>query len=93
MAQYEYNQDLDVTVRDLETTRQGNKESFAEYLSRWREKTAKMVQRPSEKDQIRMLINTFAKVFDMGTRIEEAVQEWVIKKEEQPNRYRRPNYG
>ena len=35
---YEYSQELDVTIRDLETTRQDLKESFAEFLTRWRNK-------------------------------------------------------
>ena len=34
ITQYEYNQGLDVTVRDLEMTRQEYKESFAEFLAR-----------------------------------------------------------
>ena len=43
ITQYKFNQDLDVTIRDLETTRQDFKESFAEFLTHWRNKTAKTV--------------------------------------------------
>ena len=35
---YSYNQELDVTIRDLETTRQNSNESFAVFLARWRNK-------------------------------------------------------
>ena len=56
ITQYEYNQELDVTIRDFETTRQEFKESFIEFLTRWRNKAAKMVQRPIEKDQVRIVI-------------------------------------
>ena len=34
ITQYEYNQELDVIIRDLETTRQEFKESFMEFLTR-----------------------------------------------------------
>ena len=56
VTQYEYNQELDMTVRDLEMTRQEYKELFAEFLTRWREKAAKMINRPNEKEQVRMII-------------------------------------
>ena len=43
ITQYEYKQELDVTIKDLETFRQEYKESFTEFLTRWRNKVAKMV--------------------------------------------------
>ena len=51
VAQYEYNQELDVTIRDLETTRQEQRESFAGFLTRWRNKAAKMVQERSSENR------------------------------------------
>ena len=51
VTRYEYNQELDVTVRDLETTRQEYRESFAGFLTRWREKAAKMINRPNERNK------------------------------------------
>ena len=39
---YSYNQELDVTIRDLETTRQNTNESLAVFLTRWRNKAAQM---------------------------------------------------
>ena len=56
VTQYEYNLEFDVTIRDLETTRQEYKESFARFLTRWREKVSKMINRPNEKEQVRMII-------------------------------------
>ncbi|KAJ9181599.1 hypothetical protein P3X46_009714 [Hevea brasiliensis] len=51
VQQYSYNTALDVTLRDLETTRQKPNETFSEYLLRWRKKAMKMTNRPAEKDQ------------------------------------------
>ena len=69
-----------------------------------------MTQRPLEKEQVRMVvknlqpvyqeklmfqsINTFAELFDVETRIEDAIREDKIKKEEyQGGKPRRPLYG
>ena len=109
VVQYEYNQELDITIRDLETTRQEYKESFAGFLTRWRNKAAKMVQRPSEKDQVRLVIknlqpvyqekmmfqalNTFSELFDVGTRIEDAIRDGVLKREDGHARGKRPVYN
>ena len=45
--QYSYNVQLDVSLRDLETTKQLNNESFSDLLMRWRGKTSKMPNCPS----------------------------------------------
>ena len=47
---------LDVTRRDLETTRQKSDRSFSDYIARWREKVALMRDRPLENEQIEMVI-------------------------------------
>jgi len=47
---YAYNTMLDVTLRDLEMTRQKPDEAFSEFLTRWRAKAVKMVNRPIEID-------------------------------------------
>ncbi|XP_057994336.1 uncharacterized protein LOC131174597 [Hevea brasiliensis] len=52
VQQYSYNTALDVTLRDLETTRQKPNETFSEYLLGWRKKAMKMTNRPAEKDQL-----------------------------------------
>ena len=98
ITQYEYNQKLDVTFRDLKTTMQEYKESFAEFLICWRNKATKMVQRLYEKDQVRLVIknlqpiyqeklmfqaiNIFPELFDVGTRIEDALRDGMIKRED-----------
>ena len=48
VAQYNYNTQLDVTLRDLETTRQNAGETFVDFLSCWRGKTPKMTNRPTK---------------------------------------------
>ena len=39
-------------MRDLHNTKQKYNESFAEYLTRWREKLGQMRHRPAEADQL-----------------------------------------
>ena len=38
--QYKYNIEADLTMRDLETTKQGPKESFSTFITKWRDKAA-----------------------------------------------------
>jgi len=54
--QFIFNTMTDVTLRDVETTKQGVGETFSEYLTRWKTKASRMVNRPNEKDQINMII-------------------------------------
>ena len=83
--QFIFNTMIDVTLRDLETTKQGIGETFSEYMTRWKGKAFRMVNRPNEKDQINMIIknllptynsrllssptSSFGKLCDCGTRI------------------------
>ena len=80
---------IDVTLRDLETTKQGVGETFSKYMIRWKTKVSKMVNRPNEKDQINMIIKNFLSAYnsrilslpissfgelcDCGIRIEDAL--------------------
>ena len=41
---------IDVTLRDLETTKQGVGETFFEYMTRWKGKASRMINKPNEKD-------------------------------------------
>ena len=54
ITQYKYNQELEVTISDLETTRKEFKESLAKFLTRLRNKAAKIVQRPAEKIKLEL---------------------------------------
>ena len=47
---------INVTLRVLETTRQGVGKTFSKYVTRWKGKASKMVIRPNEKDKIKMII-------------------------------------
>jgi len=58
--QFIFNTMIDVTLRDLETTKQGVGETFSEYMMRWKGKASMMVNRPNEKDQINMNYQEFA---------------------------------
>ncbi|TNV98322.1 hypothetical protein C5H24_12600, partial [Xylella fastidiosa] len=55
MAQYNYNVQLEMTIRELDATRMGANESFADFIRRWRGKASQMMDRPSEKEQMRII--------------------------------------
>ena len=89
---------IDVTLRDLETSKQGARETFSEYMIRWKGKASKMVNRPNEKDQINMIIknllpaynirllsstiSSFRELYDCETRIEDAINNGQLEKGE-----------
>ena len=61
--QYKYNIEVDITRRDLETTKQEPKESFFTFITKWRVKAAQMMIRPSEKEQLAMVVNNLLPVY------------------------------
>ena len=89
---------IDVTLRDLETTKQGVGETFSEYMTRWKEMSSRIVNRPNKKDQINMIIknllsaynsrllsmpiSSFGELCDCGTRIEDAINNGQLEKGE-----------
>ncbi|KAF5931575.1 hypothetical protein HYC85_027746 [Camellia sinensis] len=94
VTQYSYNTQIEITTRDLETTRQEPKESFSDFVIRWRAKASTMTLRPTDKDQIRMIVRnlhpklmqrmivvpfpTFADLHDMGVQIEDAMKQGLF---------------
>ena len=54
--QYKYNIEMDVARKDLETTMQEPKESFSAYITKWRSKATKMMNRPNEEQQLIMVV-------------------------------------
>ena len=49
---------MDVSWRELEALRQRLDESVTSFISRWREKIAQIIDRPSESDQISMIMRS-----------------------------------
>ena len=47
---------MDVSRRELETIQQRPDESVTSFISRWREKIAQIIARPSERNQINMIM-------------------------------------
>ena len=98
--QYKYNIKVDITMRDLETTKQERKESFFTFISKWSSKAAQMMNRPSEEEQLVMAVKNllpvyhkylFAQYFPnfkalttVGTQIEDAINNDTIKNEDPP---------
>ena len=89
---------IDITLRDLEMTRQRENETFSEFLVRWRAKASKMMNRPKEKDQVNMVmkgllpvyynrmfaspIMDFKQLCNSGMRIEDAIDNGQLDKGE-----------
>jgi hypothetical protein len=54
---------IDVTLYNLETTRQRQNETFSKFLVRWRAKASKMMNRLKEKDQVNMVMKGLLSVY------------------------------
>ena len=96
--QFSFNTMIDVTLRDLETTKQGVGEAFFEYMTRWKGKASRVINRPNEKDQILMIIrnllltynsrllsssiSSFGELCDCGIRIRDAINNGQLEKGE-----------
>ena len=95
-----YNVDVDITRRDLETTKQEPKESFSTFITKWRAKAAQMMSRPSEEEQLAMVVKNLLPVYHKylfaqyfpnfkaliatGTQIEDAINNGTIKIDDLP---------
>ena len=91
---------MDVTRRDLETTKQEPKESFSAFIAMWRSKTAQIMNRPNEEEQLTMVVKNllpiyhkylFAQYFPnfkaliaASTQIEDVINNATIKNEDAP---------
>ena len=60
---YKYNLEVDITRRDLETMKQELKESFSTFITKWRSKATQMMNRPSEEEQLAMVIKNLLPVY------------------------------
>ncbi|KAF5932618.1 hypothetical protein HYC85_028789 [Camellia sinensis] len=88
---------IEVTTRDLKTTKQEPKESFSDFVTRWRARASMMTIRPVDKDQIRIVVRnlqpklmqkmivlplpTFADLHEIGVQIEDAMKQGLIDNE------------
>ena len=61
--QYRYNMEVDIIRRELETTKQELKESFSTFITKWRAKAAQMMSRPSEEEQLAMVVNNLLPIY------------------------------
>ena len=98
MKQFSYNTMIDVTLSDLEMTRQIDNETFSEFLVRWRAKASKMINKLDEKDQVNIVmkgllpiyynrmfaspIMDFEQLCNSGMRIEDAIDNVQLDKRE-----------
>ena len=56
LKQYEYNTNLEVSIRDLELTKQKPNESFSYFLTRFMNKAGLIKNKLVEKDQVRRVV-------------------------------------
>ena len=56
LKQYEYNTKLEVSIKDMELTKQKPNESFSDFLTRFMNKAGLMKNKLAEKDQVRMIV-------------------------------------
>ena len=91
---------VDITRRDLETTKQEPKESFFTFITKWRAKAAQMMSRLSEKEQLDMVVKNllpayhkylfvqyfpnFQALIATRTQIEDAINNGTIKTDDLP---------
>ena len=61
--QYKYNIEVDITRRDLETTKQEPKEFFSTFITKLKSKVAQMMNTPSEEEQLTMVVKKFLPVY------------------------------
>jgi hypothetical protein len=62
--QYQFNNAVDVTRRDLETTKQDAKETFSSFITRWRAKAVQMTSQPNEEDQLQMVVKNLLTIYN-----------------------------
>ena len=60
---YKYNMEVDIIRIDLETTKQEPKESFFTFITKWRAKATRMMSRPSEEEQLAMVVKNLLLVY------------------------------
>ena len=98
MDQFIFNTMIDVTLGDLETTKQGVGETFSKYMTRWKGMASRMVNWLNENDQTNKIIknllptynsrllsspiSSFGELCDCGTRIEDAINNGQLEKGE-----------
>ena len=58
IRQFSFSIVIDVTKRELEAMRQGAHEIATSFISRWREKVIQMIDHPSEREQISMIMRS-----------------------------------
>ncbi|XP_077223129.1 uncharacterized protein LOC143856737 [Tasmannia lanceolata] len=96
IRQFKYDDGTEVTRKDLERTKQDLKESFLTFVKRWRRLAAQMMQRPSEEEQVQMIMKNissqlqyhmslqyypdFKHFINAGMQIEEAMAQGVYNR-------------
>ena len=58
LRQFSFNTVVDVSRRELKALRQRTDEFVSSFISRWRRKIAEIIDRPSEMDQIQMVLRS-----------------------------------
>ena len=95
MTRYQSNIQVSTSLRELEILRQEDRESFTNYLSRWKATAAQMVSPPEERELVKIFVNnlqpryrnhlrylglnTFDQIYRIGIEIEDDLLEEIGK--------------
>ena len=63
LRQYSFNTVVDVSRKELEALKQRPDELVTSFISHWKEKIAHIIDRPSERDQISMIMRSLQSCF------------------------------
>ncbi|XP_077242635.1 uncharacterized protein LOC143883167 [Tasmannia lanceolata] len=96
VKQFKYDDGAEMTKKDLEKTKQDSRESFLAFVKRWRGLAAQMIDRPTEKEQVQMILKDlspqlyyhmslqyypdFEHLINAGIQIEEAISQGVYNR-------------
>ena len=91
---------MDITRIDLETKKQEPKESFSTFITKWRSKAGQMMNRPSEEEQLAMVVKNLLPVYHKylfaqyfpnfkalivaETQIKDAINNGTVKNDDPP---------
>ena len=108
VEQYIYNESLEITLRDLEATRQEPRESFTEFVTRWRTKASKMLKISDEDEHVDIVIknlqpeylekieytgvDTFPRLMKLGATVEDHIRSGKIRRDTSAFKSKRPMY-
>ncbi|XP_028062899.1 uncharacterized protein LOC114266210 [Camellia sinensis] len=98
--QYSYNMQIEVTINELGMTTHNPKEPFIDFVARWRAKATRMMNMPSKREQVRLVIqnlrsnmlqcmivaplSTLGVLHELRVQIERTFKKGIIQRTSEP---------